>query len=199
MVSESDVATIYKGLNGISVFFVTQFHLIMPPLTDAELLHFSKSEQVTLDNYNSGVIFARRAKKTINRIKFQVAKDRLTLAKIHLKDAVAISKCSPSMNRAVVSRAYYALYHAARAASYISLGGDDYEQHTKLPTKFPDDFPNVAYWKNTLKDARLERNRADYDPYPRGDIDFASSAVNFIAEARKFIGLTQQYIKSKSN
>lgn len=171
----------------------------MPPLTDAELLHFSKSEQITLDNYNSGVIFARRANKTIKKIKIQVAKDRLNLAKIHLKDAVAVSKCVPSMNRAIVSRAYYALYHSARAASYVSLGGDDYEQHTKLPTKFPDDFPNAAHWKNTLKDARLERNRADYDPYPKGDADFALSAVNFIKEARIFIRLTQQYIKSKSN
>ena len=173
--------------------------LTMPPLTDAELLHFSKSEQLTLENYNSGVIFARRARKTIKKIQVQVAKDRLTLAKFHLKDAVAISKSVPTMNRAAVSRAYYALYHSARAASYISLGGDDYEQHTKLPTKFPDDFPNVAHWKNTLKDARLERNRADYDPYPKGDLAFAQSALSFISEARKFIRLTQQYIKLKSN
>lgn len=171
----------------------------MPPLTDPELLHFSKSERSTLDNYSEGVVFVQRARKTIHKIKTQVAKDRLELGKSHLRNAIEISKCSPSMHRAVVSRGYYALYHSARAASYISYGGDDFEQHSKLPTRFPDDFPDVAHWKNALKEARLERNRADYDPYPKGDIDFLVSANKIIAEAKKFITLTQKYIKDKSN
>lgn len=171
----------------------------MPILTDSELLLISKSYEEKLRNFSDGALLARRARKTIKQLQIRVAKDRLTLAKLHLKDAVAASKCLPSMNRAVVSRAYYALYHAARAASYLSLGGDDYEQHSVLPTKFPGDFPNADHWKNRLKEARLERNRADYDPYPGGDADFAATAVRIVGEAKQFIKLSQQYLKLKSN
>src|SRR5471030_1246615 len=170
----------------------------MPPLTDSEFLLISKSDFNKLQNFADGAQLARRSRRTIKQLQALVAKDRLTLAKLHLKDATAVLKCSPSMNRAVVSRAYYALYHAARAASYISFGGDDYEQHTTLPTKFPVDFPDSAVWRNRLKDARLERNRADYDPYPVGDADFSATAVRLVGEAKQFIKLTQSYLKLKS-
>lgn len=170
----------------------------MPPLTDSELLLISKSNSEKLRNFTDGTQLARRSRRTIKQLQVHVANDRLKLAKLHLNDATAVSKCTPSMNRAVVSRAYYALYHAARASSYISFGGDDHEQHTVLPTKFPADFPDADIWRNRLKDARLERNRADYDPYPSGDVDFAATAVRLVGEAKQFIKLTQSYLKLKS-
>lgn len=170
----------------------------MPQLTDSELLLISKSNFDKLRNFADGAQLVRRSRRSIKQLQSQVAKDRLTLAKLHLKDATVVLKCTPAMNRAVVSRAYYALYHAARAATYISFGGDDHEQHTTLPTKFPADFPDSDIWRNCLKNARLERNRADYDPYPAGDADFAATAIKLVSEAKQFIKLTQSYLKLKA-
>ena len=170
----------------------------MAKLTDSELLLISKSTCDKLRHFTDGTQLSRRSRRSIKQLQAHAAKDRLTLAKLHLKDATAVLTCGIPMNRAVVSRAYYALYHAARAASYISYGGDDHEQHTTLPLKFPSDFPESDMWKNRLKDARFERNRADYDPYPVGDADFAATAARLVGEAKQFIKLTQSYLKLKS-
>ena len=73
------------------------------------------------------------------------------------------------MHRDAISRYYYSLYHAFRAVAYFANDGDDFEEHSKLPTGIPDDFPNADTWRNNLKDARLTRNRADYNAYPKSD------------------------------
>jgi len=167
----------------------------MPPLTDSELLLISKSSQDTLKNFADGVALVRRARASIGKLQIRVARDRLKLAKMQLRDAVVAFQTTPTLYRTTVSRAYYAMYHAARAATYLSAGGDDHEKHNVLPTKFPADFPNSEVWKNRLKNARLERNRADYDPYPLDDAAFGGLATQMIAEAKQLIKLTQQYIK----
>jgi uncharacterized protein (UPF0332 family) len=170
----------------------------MPPLTDSELLLVSKSNQDTLKNFADGVVLVRRAKVSIQKLQARVARDRLRLAKMQLRDAIVASKATPTLYRTTVSRAYYAMYHAARAATYLSVGGDDHEKHSILPTKFPADFPNAEVWKNRLKNARLERNRADYDPYPLNDSTFSASAAQLILEAKALIASTQQYIRLKT-
>lgn len=169
----------------------------MPPLTDSELLLISKSDQDTLQNFVDGASLVRRARVSIKKLQTRVAKDRLKLAKTQLRDALVASQATPTLYRTTVSRAYYAMYHAARAATYLSIGGDDHEKHSVLPTKLPADFPNSEAWKNRLKNARLERNRADYDPYPLDDATFAGLAVQMIAEAKQLIKATQEYIRLK--
>lgn len=127
----------------------------------------------------------------------RVAYDRIKLANLHLRQASASSRTKIPQHRSTVSRAYYAMYHAARAVTYISIGGDDHEQHSILPTKLPADFPDCQEWKNRLKTARLERNRADYDPYPAGDMEFGESAVALLQNARALVKLARDYIQSK--
>ena len=39
--------------------------------------------------------------------------------------------------RASVSRSYYAMYHAMRAAVFVFHGGDDHQEHKILPAKHP--------------------------------------------------------------
>jgi len=170
----------------------------MPRLSDSELLLISKSSQDKLKNFSDGALLTKRARSTIKKLQVTVAKDRLALAVLQLRDAKAARAGMPTLSRTAVSRAYYAMYHAARAASYVSYGGDDHEQHSVLPTKFPADFPSSDIWKNRLKNARFERNRADYDPYPNGDADFAAAAAILIQEASEFIRLTRQYLRLKS-
>jgi len=52
------------------------------------------------------------------------------------------------------------MYHAARAVVYLAHQGDDHQEHDQLYKNLPDDFLDVAVWKNELKDARLKRNEA---------------------------------------
>lgn len=170
----------------------------MAKITDNELLLVSKATQEKLRNFADGVALTERANLSIHQLQVRVANDRLRLANKHLKDARQSYKTAPSLARAVVSRAYYAMYHAVRAATYVAHGGDDHEQHTVLATKIPNDFPDCALWRNRLKDARFERNRADYDPYPRSDSEFAIVGKRLLVEAKDLIGLSKIYIKSKA-
>ncbi|PPT84501.1 hypothetical protein XarbCFBP8149_19440 [Xanthomonas arboricola] len=89
------------------------------------------------------------------------------------------------------------MYHAARAATFMSYGGDDHEQHTVLPSKLPKDFPDAAQHQNSLKNARFERNRADYDPYPRSDDDFSEAAATLVADATLIVSTTRKYLSTK--
>ena len=169
----------------------------MPKITEKELLLVSKSNQDALKGFALGVHLASRSGRSINELQVRVAQDRIKLAGLHLRQAATASRSTPPRHRTTVSRAYYAMYHAARAASYISIGGDDHEQHSVLATKLPGDFPDCNEWKNRLKTARLERNRADYDPYPAGDGDFSGSAGEIMKHARLMLKLARVYLQSK--
>ena len=169
----------------------------MPRITDSELLLISKAKVEKLKNFADGVSLVRRAQSSIDRLRARVAKDRLTLAKSKLRDAVQAGSCTPPLWRTGVSRAYYSMYHAARAATYLSYGGDDHEEHSALPGKLPTDFPDYEQWRNTLKMARLERNRADYDPYPVDELEFKETCLSLIQDAKDFIRISQRYINQK--
>lgn len=170
----------------------------MTKITDSELLLISKAPKERLQHFAEGVQFSSRSGKSIQQLKMQVASDRLSLARLLLKDANSAAKAELELSRTVVSRAYYAMYHATRAATYLYYGGDDNEQHSVLPTKMPPDFPNSDVWRTRLKDARLERNRADYDPYPKGEKDFLPIALQMIKQAKELIQVSQKYLRSKA-
>ena len=167
-------------------------------ITDSELLLISKAKQEKLKNYSEGVSLAARSGKSIEELRVKVAKDRLALAQQQLIAAKKAIDSTSSLSRTAVSRAYYAMYHAARAATYISFGGDDHEEHSKLPTQLPDDFPDVQNWKIKIKNARLDRNRADYDPYPKKDSEFKECAETLYADARSFLRSAKDYVQTKS-
>jgi len=61
------------------------------------------------------------------------------------------------------------MYHALRACAFLFHEGDDYQEHSKLPLQIPKDFDVGIDWQNKLKKARLARNKADYEAYPKSD------------------------------
>lgn len=166
-------------------------------ITAGELLLVSKAKQEKLKNFAEGVSLAVRSGESIDGLKAIVTKDRLSLAQLQLSAAKAALNSEPPLCRMAVSRAYYAMYHSARAVTYISVGGDDHEEHSKLPMHLPDDFSDVQDWKNKLKNARLDRNRADYDPYPKRDSDFNECAETLFVDAKEFLRLAKAYINLK--
>lgn len=170
----------------------------MARITESELLFVSKATQEVLKGLSQGVELSKRSGKSIKQLQVRVARDRLRLARSHLNAARAAADSHPPQHRTTVSRAYYAMYHAARAATYLAVGGDDHEQHSVLHGKLPADFPACNDWKNKIKDARLERNRADYDPYPQDEVAFSSAAKRLVQEAAAFVRTAKAYMKTKS-
>jgi uncharacterized protein (UPF0332 family) len=162
-----------------------------------DLLFVSKSPKERLDYLAAGASLVLRTGLNVEQLRSRAALDRMALASSLLREARRLHR-GDGLRRTVVSRAYYAMYHACRAATFLSFGGDDHEQHTILPSKLPADFPDQGRWQNALKNARLERNRADYDPYPSKDKDFRAAADTLIADATALVTLARRYVESKS-
>lgn len=84
-----------------------------------------------------------------------------------------------------------------RAVCFYSFGGDDNEQHTKISNCVPDDFPERELRANELKDARLRRNEADYDPYPEDEAAFRTTALGLAKTANHFVAECRAYLTGK--
>src|SRR5690606_15991470 len=145
----------------------------------------------------AGASLVQRTGYDIARLESKAIKDRLDLARAHLREASQASKAMPPAYRATISRSYYSMYHSVRAVCLFRHRGDDHEEHSKLPAAIPNDFPSRLFWENELKRARLDRNRADYDPYPRNSTRFSQSASDLLENATKLLSEVRAYLRSK--
>jgi uncharacterized protein (UPF0332 family) len=84
---------------------------------------------------------------------------------------------NPPSFRDAISRYYYAMYHALRACLFAYHRGDDFEKHSVLPLNIPPDFDPAVDWEQKMKNARLTRNRADYDLYPKSNTAWRADAA----------------------
>lgn len=103
-------------------------------------------------------------------------------------------RVAPPMYRDALSRYYYSMYHAMRAVVFFVEDGDDFQGHSKLPGKTPDDFPQATLWQNALKDARTKRNAADYDPYPKSDRAHRPGASELQEKAQELEAISRAYL-----
>lgn len=164
---------------------------------DERLLRVSKSTKDEINGFKAGVHLEKVSGRTIDDLHAQACADRLKLAQEFADYADRLMRSRPSMRRMAVGRYYYAMYHAMRAVVYFRTPGDDHEQHSDLPRWTPADFPDADFWKNELKDARLRRNEADYDPYPADDAEFSGVANHLKAQARLLVETARAYLHAK--
>ena len=163
---------------------------------EIELLALSKFRKAQIDLLTNGVRIERERGATIESLRQSVCGDRFRLALRFLQNAETIRTLDPPLFRDSISRSYYAMYHAARAVVYFTHGGDDYQDHDQLHKYLPPDFPDAETWSNELKEARLRRNEADYDPYPKRIDSFRRTserlhriALSFCSECRRYLVL----------
>lgn len=168
-------------------------------LPTERLIRLSKAKSCDLAVWHEGVAFGVATGLTLKELMHGVAADRWRLATRFRRDAGKMLAATPSQCRSSLSRSYYSMYHAMRAAAYIYHKGDDNEQHTVLPGATPPDFAHSATWQNALKDARLTRNRADYDPYPKSDYAWHSDAVRLKEQADALLIAVRDYLRSKGS
>ncbi|MER6529480.1 HEPN domain-containing protein [Streptomyces sp. NPDC001508] len=164
---------------------------------EAVLARITQADKKTLGLFVEGVSLETRTSRVISDLQHQACADRIDLSASFLVSADKLLRTRPGQYRSAISRYYYSMYHSARAVVYFAHGGDDHEKHSVLPTKLPNDFPSSSYWQNELKDARLNRNSADYDPYPTSWRHWQSLAKGLSATAPTFLQLATQYLKQK--
>jgi uncharacterized protein (UPF0332 family) len=122
-----------------------------------------------LTDWQEGISIESRSGKSLEVLRHRATADRLALAAECRNRARRLENVDPPMYRDAISRYYYCLYHAFRAAVYFVAGGDDHQEHKALPGAISDSFPDVDQWRNVLKTARLLRNAADYTAYPKAE------------------------------
>lgn len=167
------------------------------PLEDRLLLLVTQAKKEAIDGYKLGVVLAKRSGLTVEQLTENAVKDRLAFAERTLKTAKSLSRSFKSQYRLSIARSYYAFYHTARALVFYAEGGDDHEAHSKVADKIPSDFPDRATWQNRLKTARLDRNRADYEPYPFNERDFKKTAEITLQHSEQFLEVAKRYLKAK--
>ena len=165
--------------------------------TQHDLKFLSELPASRIKDFKAGRSLAERTRYDIDDLVAKVAIDRLALAAALHREARAALQRKPPSYRNAVSRAYYAMYQTFRGIVFFRTSGDDHEKHSELPHHIPGDFPARPYWENALKDARLERNRADYEPYPRGEYAFARSAVTIYKASNQLRTVARAYLRGK--
>lgn len=162
-----------------------------------DLLFISKSPKAKLDMFKAGISLETRTGYSLAELVDKATNDRLILGREFIRHAKNALGSQQPCYRSAVSRSYYSMYHVFRGVTYYVTGGDDHEDHTKLPSAIPADFPSQGHWENDLKSARFDRNRADYDPYPRNDRQFAAAAARLLGQADALLPIARAYLRGR--
>ena len=169
----------------------------MAPATEEQLLRVVQARINELRLWNEGVYLETTTGIPLAELHDRAVVDRLVLAERFLSAAGSLMRTRPPRYRDAISRYYYAMYHSVRAATLYHYNGDDHEEHSTLQKMVPPDLPDVEKWKNALKNARLRRNSADYDPYPAHEAAWRAQAAQLRTESTDLVGVVRAYLVSK--
>ena len=170
----------------------------MPKVLPHDRLNrLSTATDKQIKDWKEGVSLQKDSGQTISQLINNAASDRWWFAYEHRHDANKLLKSKPPLYRSAISRYYYSMYHAMRACAFVFHGGDDHQEHGKLPLHIPGDFPSGANWQNMLRNARVLRNRADYEPYPKSNIAWKQDALDLKQDADLFLSKTRTYLQNK--
>jgi len=131
-----------------------------------------------------------------------VADDRIALADAHLAAAVLVQQASrgsadPNIQRAVISRAYYAMFCAARGALSLETNGD-VNAHTKVAdilkksTSLKPSADREAV-VSALSKFRILRNEADYSAYYPASLD--RDAIKAVESVQKVLRICRAWVQ----
>ena len=134
--------------------------------------------------------------RALDQLLNDVCAARIALSRAHFADAEYLVR-RKSSSRSAASRYYYSMHSAARALAFRFHEGDQFNDHSELPKKLPDDLPNRAYWANELNKSRGLRNDADYDPFSGDDSAWASHAQSLRTGAADFLTLSETYLRGR--
>src|ERR1700730_12474750 len=167
-------------------------------LPSKRLLRVSQAPGELIQSWNERISLAKDSGRTVTELLEKVAADRWTFASTQRAHAEILMKQKPPLYRSAISRYYYAMYHAMRACVLLWNPGDDHEEHNKLPLHIPPDFDQKKVnWQVKLKDARLARNRADYEPYPKANTAWRGVAITLQSDTEDLLRVSRLYLRTK--
>ena len=166
-------------------------------LPNNRLNRLAEATNAQINYWKESVSLQNESGQAIPELISKAAADRWHFAYEHRHNANKLLKSRPPLYRSAISRYYYSMYHAMRACVFVSHGGDDYQEHGKLPLHIPDDFPSGANWQNMLRNARVLRNRADYEPYPKSNIAWKQDALDLKKDADLLLSISRTYLQNK--
>ena len=167
------------------------------PAHEDRLRRVVKLDSKALGLFKEGVSLEKALALSIGDIVHKTTSDRLRLGEHFIDVANTMRRGRRRDWRSIIGRYYYGMYHGMRSVSFFAYTGDDHEAHSELFKSIPDDFPNKTLRANELKDARLRRNEADYDPYPVDDKYFQSVVRTLDPVANGFVSECRSYLDSK--
>lgn len=166
-------------------------------LPNNRLIRLVEGTSEQINYWKEGVSLQKDSGRTIPELINRTAADRWYFAYEHRHNANKLLKSKPPLYRSAISRYYYSMYHAMRACVFVFHGGDDYQEHGKLPLHIPSDFPSEANWQNMLRNARVLRNRADYEPYPKSNVAWKQDALDLKKDADLLLSQARTYLENK--
>lgn len=164
---------------------------------DSQLGRVAEASAARLKNWNEGRYLVDSTSRTLDELFERACADRLAFAYEHRRRADKLLALGIRFNRDAISRYYYSIYHAARSVAFFHHHGDDHQEHSKLPDKLPTNLPDHDSWTNRLKNARVIRNEADYNPYPKSDANWTSSALELKDTAHEFLPVVRRYLSDR--
>jgi uncharacterized protein (UPF0332 family) len=164
------------------------------PLQHERMNRVAKAKREAIQNWREGLSLVHDSRITIDPLLQIVTCARWKFARTQRVIANRLVSLSPPLYRAAISRYYYSMYHSMRACVFLNYGGDDHEAHTTLPQHIPSDFPSPD-WESKLKDARLARNQADYDPYPNHHAYWKRRATDLGRDSQLLLNDARSYLR----
>lgn len=140
---------------------------------------------------------SREHNQSFDNLLLLAAASRWRLGRLFLQEGQSLLSLPTPLFRLAVSRLYYSMYHSMRAVAFTHFRGDDNEGHSKLHTKEIPGFDQTIKWQSILKNARTERNQADYDPFPSDDTNFEGAARSMEQDAAAIQHASMTFLRSR--
>jgi len=121
-----------------------------------------------------------------------LVKDRFKKAQAYLKFTRQLNPQQEIEQTHIVSRVYYAMYHAARAI-VLHTQRMDVDDHKKLATAFGQIVGGS--WEDILTEWRKLRNRLDYSPYLPSDL--SEICLKALDDGEKIIHFCREYLEKR--
>lgn len=166
-------------------------------LNNARLRRISQSPKDTIALWKEGASLVADSGHQIDALLLVVASDRWKLSKQFNNQGKRLMLLQTPACRSAISRFYYSMYHAARACVFLETKGDDHERHSELPLHLPSALKTPTNWQTILKNARLLRNRADYESYPKTENSWKSEALAIQTNAANLLVDSKVFLISK--
>jgi uncharacterized protein (UPF0332 family) len=132
------------------------------------------------------------AKEQVDGLINQLVSDRFAKAMDYLTFAQQLDASMTLNQPHIISRCYYAMYHAARAL-VLHVRRADLDDHDRLPAALRQvlgtDYGDV------LGQWREMRNQTDYSPYAPADL--ASQAVTAVSDANLLLTTCRDYLQNR--